>query len=201
MCTVNYNPSRSHCTNFLGYHRYELDVYFKSLLLIDLSSFSFLVVIALLFHYLINNRYIAYFAFVAFIILNQFIWQLFQINTNMLKFGSTPSITYSDMNGFGPFVPSTLWFTLYWIIFSILLCICIYAFFVRGKETDFLHRWNVAKSIFSKQKLTVLFSIIGFISCAGFVYYNTKVLNTYDSEKVLEQKQVSYEKSISNIKI
>ena len=179
---------------FLGYHRYELDVYFKSLLLIDLSSFSFLVVIALLFHYLINNRYIAYFAFVAFIILNQFIWQLFQINTNMLKFGSTPSITYSDMNGFGPFVPSTLWFTLYWIIFSILLCICIYAFFVRGKETDFLHRWNVAKSIFSKQKLTVLFSIIGFISCAGFVYYNTKVLNTYDSEKVLEQKQVSYEK-------
>ncbi|MBK9994889.1 MAG: hypothetical protein IPP01_13090 [Saprospiraceae bacterium] len=179
---------------FLGYHRYELDVYFKSLLLIDLSSFSFLVVIALLFHYLINNRYIAYFAFVAFIILNQFIWQLFQINTNMLKFGSTPSITYSDMNGFGPFVPSTLWFTLYWIIFSILLCICIYAFFVRGKETDFLHRWNVAKSIFSKQKLTVLFSIIGFISCAGFVYYNTKVLNTYDSEKVLEQKQLSYEK-------
>ena len=179
---------------FLGYHRYELDVYFKSLLLIDLSSFSFLVVIALLFHYLINNRYIAYFAFVAFIILNQFIWQLFQINTNMLKFGSTPSITYSDMNGFGPFVPSTLWFTLYWIIFSILLCICIYAFFVRGKETDFLHRWNVAKSIFSKQKLAVLFSIIGFISCAGFVYYNTKVLNTYDSEKVLEQKQVSYEK-------
>ena len=179
---------------FLGYHRYELDVYFKSLLLIDLSSFSFLVVIALLFHYLINNRYIAYFAFVAFIILNQFIWQLFQINTNMLKFGSTPSITYSDMNGFGPFVPSTLWFTLYWIIFSIILCICIYAFFVRGKETDFLHRWNVAKSIFSKQKLAVLFSIIGFISCAGFVYYNTKVLNTYDSEKVLEQKQVSYEK-------
>ena len=179
---------------FLGYHRYEMDVYFKSLLLIDLSSFSFLVVIALLFHYLINNRYIAYFAFVAFIILNQFIWQLFQINTNMLKFGSTPSITYSDMNGFGPFVPSTLWFTLYWIIFSILLCICIYAFFVRGKETDFLHRWNVAKSIFSKQKLAVLFSIIGFISCAGFVYYNTKVLNTYDSEKVLEQKQVSYEK-------
>ncbi len=179
---------------FLGYHRYELDVYFKSLLLIDLSSFSFLVVIALLFHYLINNRYIAYFAFVAFIILNQFIWQLFQINTNMLKFGSTPSITYSDMNGFGPFVPSTLWFTLYWIIFSILLCICIYAFFVRGKETVFLHRWNVAKSIFSKQKLAVLFSIIGFISCAGFVYYNTKVLNTYDSEKVLEQKQVSYEK-------
>lgn len=179
---------------FLGYHRYELDVYFKSLLLIDLSSFSFLVVIALLFHYLINNRYIAYFAFVAFIILNQFIWQLFQINTNMLKFGSTPSITYSDMNGFGPFVPSTLWFTLYWIIFSIILCICIYAFFVRGKETDFSHRWNVVKSIFSKQKLAVLISIIGFMSCAGFVYYNTKVLNTYDSEKVLEQKQVSYEK-------
>ena len=103
-----------------GYHRYELGVYFKSLLVMDLLSFSFLVVIALFFHYLINNRYIAYFAFVAFVILNQFIWGVLKINSNLIKFGGTPSVIYSDMNGFGPFVPSTIWFNIYWIIFCVL---------------------------------------------------------------------------------
>jgi len=33
-----------------GYHRYQLDVYIKSLLVMDLLSFSFLVVMALFFH-------------------------------------------------------------------------------------------------------------------------------------------------------
>lgn len=100
-----------------GYYRYQLDVYINSLLIMDLLSFSFLIIIALLFHYMINNRYIAYFAFVSFIILNQFIWGVLKISTNMVKFGSTPTVTYSDMNGFGPFIPSTIWFNIYWIIF------------------------------------------------------------------------------------
>ena len=176
-----------------GYHRYQLDVYVKSLLLIDLLSFSFLVLIALFFHYLINNRYIAYFAFVAFAILNQFIWGVFQINTNMLKFGSAPAVTYSDMNGFGPFVPSVVWFNIYWFTFSLLIGFIIFAFYIRGKETGFSHRFGHAKSLLAKNKIAISICLLAFIACAGFVYYNTKVLNKYDSEKEQEKKQVDYE--------
>jgi len=178
----------------LGYHRYQLDVYFKSLLVIDLLSFSFLVIIALFFHYLINNRYIAYFAFVAFVILNQFIWGVFQINTNMLKFGSAPNATYSDMNGYGPFVPSLVWFNIYWVIFSILIGFVIFAFYIRGKETGFRHRLSQAKMLLSKKKMAIGLTAVVFIMCGGFVYYNTKVFNKYDSEKEQENKQVEYEK-------
>ena len=177
----------------LGYHRYQMDVYLKSLLLIDLLPFIFLTVMALFFHYLINNRYIAYFAFVAFVILNQFIWNVFEINTNMLKYGSTPSVTYSDMNGFGPFVPSLVWFNLYWSAFTVLLMLIIYAFFIRGKETGFRHRMIQAKNILAAKKITLMVCVFVFLSCAAFVFYNTKMLNTYDSQKVQEQKQVDYE--------
>jgi ABC-2 type transport system permease protein len=178
-----------------GYTRFQLDVYFKSLLVLDLLSFSFLVVISLLFHYLINNRYIAYFAFVAFAILNQFIWGVFKINTNMVKFGGTPDVIYSDMNGFGPFVTSSVWFNLYWIIASLLIGFIIYAFYLRGKETQFKGRLKTAKFLLLKNKLPITVCIIVFILCGSFVFYNTKILNTYDSEKEQEDKQVEYEKN------
>lgn len=176
-----------------GYHRYQLEVYIKSLLVMDLLSFSFLIVIALFFHYIINNRYIAYFAFIAFVILNQFIWGVFQINTNMLKFGSAPNVTYSDMNGFGPFVSSVTWFNIYWFVFSMLISFVIFAFYVRGKETDSRHRFSNAKYILSKNKIAIGLCTLLFVLCGSFVYYNTKVLNKYDSQKEQEKKQVEYE--------
>ncbi|MEI7662499.1 MAG: M1 family aminopeptidase [Bacteroidota bacterium] len=178
-----------------GYHRYELDVYIKSLLGLSLMNFSFLIVIALFFHYLINNRYIAYFAFVAFVILNQFIWGLFRVSTNMVIFGSTPSVTYSDMNGFGPFVPSVVWFLVYWSLFSILLTCLIFSFYTRGMETGFVNRIGNARRVLWNRRLAICLAGCLFILCGGFVYYNTKVLNKYDSEKELENKQVDYEKA------
>ena len=178
-----------------GYHRYQLDVYIKSLLVMDLLTFTFLVFLALFFHYIINNRYIAYFAFVTFVILNSFVWGLLRINTNMVKFGATPSVTYSDMNGYGPFIPSSFWFYLYWVIFAVLIGYVIFAFYVRGEETGFIKRVGNAKSVFSKNKLAISLTALSFVMCCIFVYYNTKVLNKYDSEKEQENKQVDYEKT------
>jgi ABC-2 type transport system permease protein len=177
-----------------GYFNYELDVYFKSLFLIRLSSFIFLTVLAMLFHYLINNRYIAYFAFVAFYILNSILFSLFEIDTNMLQFGNRPSVTYSDMNGFGPFISGLTWFSIYWVLFCVILCFIIIAFYIRGKESEFKNRLVAAKNNLYKNKVGFGISILAFALCSGFVYYNTKVLNTYDSTDQTEKNQVAYEK-------
>ncbi len=176
-----------------GYTRYDLDVYIKSLLVIRLLSYSYLVILSLLFHYLINNRYVAYFAFVVFVILNSFVWGLLEISTNMISFNSKPSITYSDMNGFGPFVPSTIWFNIYWGLFCAILFYVILAFYVRGKEINFKHRFNDALVQFKKSKIGITVSLVAFLLCGGFVYYNTQVINNYDSSKETENNQVSYE--------
>ena len=177
-----------------GYTRYQLDVYVKSLLVIRLLGLSYYVVLSLLFHYLINNRYIAYFAFIAFFIIDSFIWGVLKIETNMVSFGSRPGIIYSDMNGFGPYVPSTMWFSIYWVLFCVLLSFIAIAFYVRGKEPLFKYRWKSAKRRFKNNSIAIVISCVAFISCACFVYYNTKVLNTYDSPDEQEDMQVSYEK-------
>ena len=177
-----------------GYYRFEIDVYVKSILMIQFLNFIYLTVLALLFHYLINNRYIAYFSFIVFLILNTFIWNALEINSNMVSIYAIPSITYSDMNGFGPFVPATVWFNMYWGLFAIILMYVNNAFFIRGKETNFKTRWNQAKRHFNTSKIGLLLAIIAFVVCGGFVYYNTKVLNHYDSPDTVEKNQVNYEK-------
>lgn len=176
-----------------GYYNFELGVYLKSLMVISMLSYSFMAVLSLLFHYLINNRYIAYFAFVTFVIVNGIVWGLLEINTNMVSFGTAPSITYSDMNGFGPFVPSTIWFNIYWVLASLILCFLIVAFFIRGKEPQFKYRWISAKVQFKRNRIGIAISLLAFILCGSFVFYNTKIINTYDSSKEREDKQVEYE--------
>ena len=177
-----------------GYFRFDLGVYFKSLLILELLSFIFLTVLALLFHYLINNRYIAYFAFIVFLILQSFVWNALEINSKMVSFAATPSVTYSDMNGFGPFVGATVWFNIYWLLFSIVLCFIIAAFYIRGKETDFKTRLKNAKQQFNASKVGLSLAILAFVVCGGFVYYNTKVLNHFDSPETAENNLVNYEK-------
>src|SRR6218665_268983 len=176
-----------------GYTRYDLEVYFKSLLVLKLLSYSYLVVLSLLFHYLINNRYVAYFAFVMFIVMNSFVWGLLEISTNMIAFNAKPFLIYSDMNGYGPFVPSTIWFNLYWGLFCVVLCFIVLAFYVRGKEIDFKHRLRHAKQQFSKSKIGLALSLVAFMLCGSFVFYNTQIVNSYDSSKETENSQVNYE--------
>jgi len=176
-----------------GYSRLQIDVYVISLLGMDLLRFSYLIVAALFFHYVINNRYIAYFAFISFVILNSFLWSALEITTNMVNYGGTPTVVYSDMNDFGPFVPSVLWFNIYWSLFASLLAILVFSFYVRGKETRFPTRLRHAGTVLKRNMRLVTVLAIGFIACSGFVYYNTKVLNTYDSDEEMEQQAVDYE--------
>ena len=180
--------------SFYGYFNFEIGQYIKSLLIIDLSRLFGLVVLSMLFHTLINNRYIAYFAFVVFVIINGFIWRVLEIDSKMLAFNQRPRMIYSDMNGFGSFVSQNIWFGTYWALFSIILCFIITAFIVRGKEFDFKTRIQDAKKYFSVNKLSFALSILAFVVCSGFVYFNTQVLNDYQSSGEEEISSINYEK-------
>ena len=176
-----------------GYTFYEIDVYVKSLMVLRLLNYANLVILSLLFHYLINNRYIAFFVFATFIVMNSSIGELLQISSNMVAFNAKPGIIYSDMNGFGPFVPATIWFNLYWGLFCVVLFFIVMAFYIRGKEVGFKQRLHNAMLQLNKNKVGIASSLVAFILCGGFVFYNTKVLNSKDSFKEIENMRVGYE--------
>ena len=87
-----------------------------------------------------------------------------------------------------------LFFSIYWVLFCIITCFVIMAFYIRGKESEFKNRLSAAKKYLSRNKMAFSLSILAFLLCSGFVYYNTKVLNTYDSSDQTEKNQVAYEK-------
>lgn len=167
--------------------------YFWSLLVMNLLDFAFLATLAVFFHYLLNNRFLAYFVFILFMVLNAFIWGLLEINSNMLQFGGTPFVRFSDMNGYGPFVEGSIWFYVYWSLFCLLLSHFSYALYVRGKESSRSYRWKQFRIRLGGKKLQIATVLILFLGTAGFTYYNTQVLNEYDMQKESEQKQKDYE--------
>ncbi len=179
----------------MGYHKYELGVYAAEMLGIDLLKFTFIIIISVLLHTLVNNKYLAYFAVVAFLIANAFIWQPLDIQSLMLRYGSLPGYTYSDMNGFGPFVPGLSWFGLYWLLFALLLVALAALFWVRGNIGSVRNRWYNARLRHQAGSKPVLFSLLGlWVLMAGFVYYNTQVLNTYKTTKESRRLSAEYEK-------
>lgn len=180
----------------LGFYDYKPGQYLISLLVLDLLTFTFLICLSFFFHTTINNRYIAYFAFIAFLIFNLFAWQAMDVASNMIIFGGVPRHTYSDMNGYNPYVQGLVWFNLYWLLFSGLLVMAVIYSWVRGKETSIKNRLHAAKTAFSGNYRTITFALLIFwLLTAGFVFYNTQILNTYKTPRAREIAQAAYERN------
>jgi ABC-type transport system involved in multi-copper enzyme maturation permease subunit len=178
---------------FHSFTRFEVWVYIR-LFALDLLGFAFMLVAAYLIQLLVNNKYIGYFVIVAFLIANTFLWQAFRVEFNMVRFGKLPGIIYSDMNGFGPFVPGLIGFGLYWSLFCALLVLAIIGMNLRGKENG-LRPKATRLALYLKSRVTLpTVLLVLFLTCGGWLYYNTKVLNIYGSSKKWERLQADYEK-------
>lgn len=106
----------------------------------------------------------------------------------MVKFAGTPAIVYSDMNRYGPYVTSSTRFNLYWFLASLFLLIVSSAFYVRGSETAMKKRFRSALTNLKSKAGVAIAVFLLWVLCVGFVFYNTEVLNHYDSGKVTKQK-------------
>jgi ABC-2 type transport system permease protein len=178
-----------------GFDVLKPDVYFTSMLILNGIDFFFLIVLAMFIHTMVNNKYIGYFVFIAFIIANNFIWSAMNIDSNMLSFGGTPSITYSDMNGYGPFMKGVCWFNLYWFLFCGLLVITGILFWVRGRNTGFKTRLAIAKTRFHGPiKYLGITIVMLWVITGSWVYYNTQVINSYPGPEDRKTRAADYEK-------
>lgn len=179
-----------------GFDDIRLMVYIKSLLLIDYTGLMFLVIMAMLMHSLINNKYLAFFAFVVFLLLNNFLWVMLEVETNMVQYGSRPSYIYSDMNGFGPFLQGIFWFRGYWLLFAFLICFVSVFAWIRGKETSLTHKLKlIFNGIRGRSRPILGLILMLWLFFGSFVYYNIYELNSITTSYQLKEFQADYEKT------
>lgn len=179
-----------------GYTRLQLGLYLSGFFVIDFSSFVFLAILAFFLHTITPNKYIGYFAYIAFLLLNQFIWKPLHVATYMVQFGAQPSMTYSDFFGYAPYLKGWLWFTAYWSAFCVLLLVLTVLLWQRGRETRLSIRVKSVGQRFtgSFKSLTVV-ALAAFVGCGVWIYYNTKILNKTLSEHDVQTLRADYEKT------
>lgn len=177
-----------------GYTHFELGVWIREMLVLDMLAFTFLTVLAFLVHAVVNNKFLGYFVFVGLVIANTFLWIPLKIQSVMVRYGDAPSYTYSDMNGYGPFVAGLFWFNAYWLAFAGMLVVATILLWMRGKDEHLSKRRVNARLRFSGSTRGAFAGfLLAWAGLGGWVFYNTQVLNAYTPTRTAEERQVAYE--------
>ena len=179
-----------------GYYRFQLGLYAHELLVRDASWVVFLAILAFLVQALAPNKYVGYSVFIAFYFVNTSLWQALNVATNLVQFAGRPNVVYSDFFGDAPYRAAWDWFTLYWLLFCVLLAIATVMFWPRGKQDQWKARSRDAALRFgSGWKAATAVSLLAFAACGSWIFYNTEVLNHFLGPKDVLRVKAEYEKT------
>lgn len=177
-----------------GFTDLRPEVYAVELILTDGLLFLSLVILSILIHSVVNNRYLGYFLFITILITNQLVWPALDVRSNLAIYGSAPILTYSDMNAFGPFLQGRLAFQAYWLLAGCLMVAVAVLYWVRGREQQFGLRSRIAWSRVAAARPVILGLAGAWLLCGGWLFYQTKVLNSFKTTDQSRQQSADYEK-------
>lgn len=179
----------------LGYTHLEPGVYAVGLAMAAIN-FSLTAILALVLQTISPNKYVGYLLFVVFL-LAMFALSFLHLEHHLYQYAGTPSLPYSDLNGWGHFLAGPLWFDLYWAFFATALLVVAWLFQKHG--TDNGKRWRTALTRLKRRPawLTLVLSLAAFVVCGGWIFYNTNVLNNYTPGDEAKDHLAAYEKAYS----
>ena len=183
-----------------GYHRYELGQYFKELYLVTLPQVAGVVLLALFIQTMVSNKFVGHAIviglFVLVPILDSFGWE----NTLYLP-GEVPSYTYSDMNGYGHFVPSMFWSITYWCAIFALLGVVSIAYARRGEDDSLAARTRLAGARAPRLVPAAALFLLAAAGSGAWYYYNAHVRNEYLTAKDRRHIQAGYERDFKKYEL
>lgn len=164
-----------------GYHVFEPWLYLRFLFGVKLADYVLFAALALAVYVIADQKYLGHLIMLLCYVFTRFAAQ-FGVQHHLLVYGSDPGLVYSDMNGFAPFLAPFVWFKLYWAGWALLLLVVAVVFRVRGRDRGVAQRLALARQRLTRSALAaagVAAALI--VSSGGFVFYNTNVLNAYET--------------------
>ncbi|HXW92261.1 MAG TPA: M1 family aminopeptidase [Terriglobales bacterium] len=177
-----------------GYYHYELLQYAKELYVIVLPQTVAFALFAMFVHTMVGNKFVGHGIAIGVFVLVPILYSFGRENSLYL-YGNTPPYTYSDMNGYGHFVPAMFWSILYWFAISAFLGVISVAFTRRGADDFGQARLRLAAARFPRLVPAAALCLAAAIGSGGWFYYNAHVLNEYRNSKRRRQIQAEYEKN------
>jgi ABC-2 type transport system permease protein len=177
-----------------GYYHFELLQYGKELYLVTFPQVLIFVLLALFVQTVVSNKFIGHGivigVFILTSVLSSFGWE----NTLYL-IGNTTPYTYSDMNGYGHFVPALFWSSTYWLAITGVLAVISIALARRGAEESWSARLGFARQRAPRLVPAFLFFALLAIGSGGWFFYNAHILNSYVDGNAGRKIQAAYERN------
>jgi ABC-2 type transport system permease protein len=175
-----------------GYYHYELLQYFKELYLVTFPLVVFYVLFSFFVQTLVSNKFVGYAILIGTFVLVQ-VLSTFGWENTLYLIGQTPAYTYSDMNGYGHFVPALFWSITYWVAIGAVMGVISIAFARRGAEDSLRARTRLALQRAPRLVPAALLFVVIAAGSGGWYYYNAHVLNEYLDSKARRDIQANYE--------
>ncbi|MDQ2669075.1 MAG: hypothetical protein M3Y31_00445, partial [Gemmatimonadota bacterium] len=177
-----------------GYYTFEPALYLEILFGLGLAEYLVFAVLMLTIQVLVNHRYLGHMIVVMTFMTGIALWMLRIVRHHLLLYGTDPGWTYSDMNGFGPFIGPFVWFKLYWGAWALLLAVVAALFWPRGRESGARRRLATARTrLVAPLARAAGTAIVLILGLGGFIFYNTNVLNEYLTPRDAGAPQARYE--------
>ncbi len=176
-----------------GYYHYELLQYFKELYVVTFPQVLIFVLLALFIQTVVSNKFIGHGIVIGIVVLTSVLSSFGWENTLYLIGNNTP-YTYSDMNGYGHFVPALFWSITYWLSVTSVLAVISIALARRGAEESWSARLHLARQ--RAPRLLPAFSLFLLLALGsgGWFFYNAHILNPYVDARSGRHVQAQYER-------
>lgn len=107
-----------------------------------------------------------------------------------------PPVVYSDLNGFAPFRERTWSLIVYWALGCGLLLVATHLLYPRGQATVLAGRLREARRRATPHVLATTGSLAAlFLMAGGWIYWNTNVLNAYETDASRLRARAGYEQA------
>jgi ABC-2 type transport system permease protein len=116
---------------------------------------------------------------------------------NLYNYGSTPPVPLSDMNGMGRFWEGRAWFQGYWLAFALMLLVTAHLLWRRGADTSLRPRLaHLPRRLRGVPGWIMAAGALAWIGLGSFIYYNTNILNEYQTTDDQDRRAAEYEKAL-----
>jgi len=181
---------------FKGYFRFDVAGYVAWYVLPMSVTAIQIAVLSVFVQVLVSNKYVGWAVMVVYSIALITLGNL-GFEHSLYTFGTGPDVPLSDMNGAGRFWIGQWWFKLYWSAFSLMLLVGAHALWRRGTTVELRPRLrNMRAHLRGRPMAVMLVAAAVWVGSGAWIFYNTNVLNAYETTPEAEQRAADFEKTL-----
>ena len=185
---------------FNGYTNIEPGVYLVNYLFDYAMLFYLAVVLSIVLQILAPNKYFGMMFMVLYII-GILTLPGAGFEDPLYIYGASSSTPYSDMNGYDGQLAIAAWYRMYWTSFAVLLGTLGFLMWNRGQHESFAIRLrNIGNNFTRATGVVSAIAAFAFIGLMGWIYYNTHILNAYQTSDDQRTFTANYEKKYSGLR-